>query len=215
MILLVLPWIALLAYMANAGMGEQGRLLSPYYPLLIPLLLVSPAQKRIVRQWWWRWGVVMAYLMAGLLVILSPGHPLLPFDRLLQNHEKSAFIARARASYAANAARGDELSPVRALIPPEASTIGFVSDGNGIESSLWRPFGSRRVVYVLPGDTAADLRRQGVEYVALGSDTLAARNQSIGDWLKAYAADPTGQATILRTCPPYVPFDWYVARLRP
>jgi hypothetical protein len=214
-ILLVLPWIALLVYMANAGMGEQGRLLSPYYPLLIPLLLVSPAQEWIVRQRWWRWGAVMAYLMAGTLVILLPARPLLPFERLLQNHEKSAFLARARASYIANTRRGDELGPVRALIPPEVSAIGFVSKGNEIEPSLWRPFGPRHVVYVLPGDTAADLRRLGVEYVVLGSETLAARNQSIGSWLKEYDAERVGQVTTTRTYPPYVPFDWYVARLRP
>ena len=213
-ILLVLPWIALLAYMANAGMGPVGRLLSAYYPLLIPLLLMSPAQEWIVRQRWWRWGAVMAYLMAGTLVVLTPGRPLLPFERLLRNHETSAFLARAGTSYIENARRGDELSPVRALIPPEVSAIGFVAGGNEIEPSLWRPFGSRHVIYVLPGDTAADLRRQGVEYVVLRSKTLETRNQSIGSWLKEYDAESVGQVTITHTYPPYVPFDWYVARLR-
>jgi len=191
-----------------------GRLLSAYYPLLIPLLLVSPAQEWIVRQWWWRWGAVMAYLMAGTLVILAPGRPLLPFERLLPSHKTSAFLARARTSYIENTRRGDELSPVRALIPPEVSAIGFVAGVNEIEPSLWRPFGSRHVVYVLPGDTAADLRRQGVEYVVLRSKTLETRNQSIGGWLKEYDAESVGQVTITHTYPPYVPFDWYVARLR-
>lgn len=213
--LLVLPWIALLAYMANAGMGPVGRLLSAYYPLLIPLLLVSPAQEWIVRQRWWRWGAVMAFLMAGVLVILTPARPLFPYEQLLPNHGKNAFLDRARVSYIQNARRGDALSPVRAFIPSDISAVGFVSRGNEIEPSLWRPFGQRHVIYIIPGDTAADLRRLGVEYVVLGSETLEASNQSIGDWLKDYGAEQAGQVTITNTYPTYVPYDWYVARLCP
>jgi hypothetical protein len=54
-----------------------------------------------------------------------------------------------------------------------------------------------------------------VEYVVLGSGTLAARNQSISDWLNEYGAEKAGQVTITSTYPPYVPSDWYVVRLRP
>src|ERR1700722_8761061 len=51
-ILLVLPWISLFFYMANAGMAEVARLISPYYALLLPLLLAWPAHEQIVRQRW-------------------------------------------------------------------------------------------------------------------------------------------------------------------
>ena len=104
---------------------------------------------------------------------------------------------------------------MRSLIPPQVSVIGFYSQGNEIEPSLWRPFGQRRVEYVLPTDAVADLRRRGVEYVVLGSETLATRHQSMDDWLKEHDAEKVGQVTITRTFPPYDAFDWYVARLRP
>lgn len=215
LILRVLLWISLLIFMAKAGMGQQGRLISPYYPLLIPLLLASPAQEWIVRQRWWRWSAVLAFGMAGVLVVLAPARPLLPAQWLLCGHENNAFLARAEASFIANAHRGDELAPVRVLIPPEVSIIGFCSSGSGIEPSLWRPFGRRQVECVLPADAVADLRRRGIEYVVFGSDTLEARHQSLDDWLKEHDAEKVGQVTITRTFPPYRAFDCYVARLRP
>ena len=214
-VLLVLPWIAFLVYLANAGMGQEGRLLSPYYPLIIPLLLVSPTQESIVRRWWWRGGAVIAFFMAGTLLVLAPARPLLPCERLLQNFQKGEFLDRARMSYLAYSHRGDQLARVRALIPPEVSVIGFASKGNEIEPSLWRPFGTRRVVYVLPGDTAADLRRLGVEYLVIGDETLAVRKQSFDDWLKEYGAEKVGQVTINSLYSPYAPFDWYVSRFSP
>ena len=87
-ILLVLPWVSLLAYMAKAGMGQQGRLISPYYPLLIPLLMASPAQEWIVRQRWWRWSAMLAFFMVGVLVIFAPARPLLPVTELVVGPRK-------------------------------------------------------------------------------------------------------------------------------
>ena len=38
-LVLVAPWIALLAYGMKSGMVTPQRLIAPYYPLLVPLLL--------------------------------------------------------------------------------------------------------------------------------------------------------------------------------
>jgi hypothetical protein len=214
-ILLGLPWISLLVYMANSGIGEEARLLSPYYPLLLPLLLAGPAHDEIVRQRWWRWSALAVFLMAFVLVILSPPRPLFPAQSVLKHwNQNDAFLVRAKMSYFENVRRNDAVGPVRALLPPEIRTIGFVSGGNDIEPSLWQPYGSRRVEYVLPADTSTDLRHRGIQYVVLAGETLVARGQTFDDWTRKYDAEKVGQLSLIRTVPPYIAADWYVARLR-
>jgi hypothetical protein len=214
-ILLGLPWISLLAYMANAGMGQVGRLLSPYYALLLPLLLAWPVHEQIVRQRWWRWSASLVFLLAFSTVVLTPARPLFPAQTVLKRWgQKNAFLSRAETSYVENARRNDGIGSVRALIPPEIHTIGFVSHGNDIEPSLWQPYGQRRVEYILPSDTAADARQRGIQYVVVAGETLAARGQTFDDWVKNYNAEKVGHLSLLRTFPPYVAADWYVAKLQ-
>jgi len=47
---LIAPWIALLAYGMKSGMVTPQRLIAPYYPLLLPLLLIGAGQSQIVRR---------------------------------------------------------------------------------------------------------------------------------------------------------------------
>jgi len=211
-ILLILPWVALLVFMANSGMGERGRLLSPYYALLVPLLLISPAQEWIVQSRLWKWWAAVAYLMAAMLIVLTPSRPLLPVQTLLQNCDRP-FLVRARTSYAENVIRSDELAPIKTLIPSGTSVVGLVASSD--ELSLWRPFGTRRVVYVLPGDTGGDLAARGVDYVILSREYLKGRNEPVENWLNEHNAELKGEMTITNASPPYVPFGWYVAVLRP
>ena len=153
--------------------------------------------------------------MAASLLIISPARPLFPAQSLLRRWgAKNAFLARSVASYFGNAHRYDGLGPVRALLPDDIERVGFVSSGNDIEPSLWRPFGQRRVEYVLPADTRADLRQHGLRYVVLGGEALRDRGQSLDAWLKAYDAEKVGQLVLTRTFPPYVPVDWYVVKIR-
>jgi hypothetical protein len=128
--------------------------------------------------------------------------------------QKNAFLARSEMSYGQNARRNDGIGPVRALIPPEIRAIGFVSNGDDIEPSLWRPYGQRRVEYILAADTAENLRQRGLQYVVLSGETLAARHETFDAWLKKYDAESVGQLSLIRIVSPYLPADWYVARLR-
>src|SRR5207237_265675 len=48
------PWAALLAYCSKSGMATGARLISPYYPLLLPLLMAGAGQSEIIRRRWWR-----------------------------------------------------------------------------------------------------------------------------------------------------------------
>jgi len=153
--------------------------------------------------------------MAALLLIISPARPLFPARSLLGRlGTKNAFLARSAASYLGNAQRHDGLGLLRNLLPADIDRVGFVSSGNDIEPSLWRPFGSRRVEYILPADTLADVRQLGLHYVVIGSEALRDRGQSSDAWLKSFDAVKVGQLSLTRTFPPYVSVDWYVAKLQ-
>lgn len=215
MLVLYLPWIALLVYMANAGMGQISRLLLPYYALLLPVLLAWPVQERVVRRRWWRWCVLPAILMAFSVVIMTPARPLFPAQTALKYWSpKKPFLIRAETSYAANAHRNDGIAPVRAFIPTDVCLIGFVSCGNDIEPSLWRPYGRRRVEYILPSDSVENLRQRGIQYVVVAGSYLALRGMTFDDWLEKYNAKKIGQVSIINSFPPYVPADWYVTKLQ-
>ncbi|MCX6923097.1 MAG: hypothetical protein NT154_07795, partial [Verrucomicrobia bacterium] len=52
---LVASWLSLLAYCMKSGMVTPARLISPYYPLLMPALLLGAGQAEVVRRRWWKW----------------------------------------------------------------------------------------------------------------------------------------------------------------
>ena len=53
-LVLLAPWVSLLAYFMKSAMMDLPRHLSAYYPLLLPLLLLGAGQAVIVRRRWWR-----------------------------------------------------------------------------------------------------------------------------------------------------------------
>src|SRR5207249_6333582 len=80
---LVAPWVALLAYCIKSGMATGARLIAPYYPLLLPLVLAGARQGVIIRRRWWQvmtWGVVG---LAVPVLVLAPGRPLWPARTIL------------------------------------------------------------------------------------------------------------------------------------
>jgi hypothetical protein len=80
---LVSPWLSLLAYGMKSGMVGPARLISPYYPLLLPLLLAGARPAVIVRRRWWRGMVGIVLLLALLVLVLTPGRPLWPARTVL------------------------------------------------------------------------------------------------------------------------------------
>src|SRR5581483_341856 len=82
-ILIWAPWLALLAYAAKSGMDTAARLIAPYYPLLLPLLLAGTGPDRIVRRRWWRRLVGLHLMVAAAVVVLTPDRPLWPARMIL------------------------------------------------------------------------------------------------------------------------------------
>jgi len=161
MIIGLLTWAALLVYMSKLGSESTSRLIAAYYPLLLLPLLLNPAQSFLVRQRWYRALAVCASVIALVAVILTPSRPLWPaerfFDWAVQRFPGNALAARARMVYSVYHSRNDLFASLRRSIPESVPVIGVIQGSDDPESSLWRPFGARRVRHVLEGDRSQEL----------------------------------------------------------
>jgi hypothetical protein len=189
---LLAPWIALMAYCAKSGMVTAARLISPFYPLLLPLLLVSPAQSELIRRRWWHmlmWGNL---LVALLVLALTPARPLWPAKTILAKaraaRPEQPLLARAEKVYAVYAGRSDPLANVRALLPPGIQIIGFVGGPDEIDVSLWRPYGATRVEHILLGDSPESIRQRKIEYAVVGG-FLFESDAAFAAWLQTSGAE--------------------------
>lgn len=186
-IILLAPWLALIAYAAKSGMVTPQRLIAPYYPLLIPALLIGGFQSQIIRRAWWKFLAAIAIFTGALVLILLPDRPLWPaktiLAKLVAHHPDSKTLARALKVYTVYSLRSDPLNGVRDLLPPDAKTVGFIAGPDDMDVSLWRPFFSRRVEHFFPTDPP-DFISNRVEYCVVGGYNLVLKNTTFDDWLK-------------------------------
>jgi hypothetical protein len=161
-----LTWVALLVYMSKLGSEATSRLLAAYYPLLLLPLLLTPAQGFLVRQRWYRAMAVCAALIALAAVILTPSRPLWPaerfFDWATDRFPANTLITRARTVYTVYRTRSDLFAGLRRSIPESVPVIGLIESADDAETSLWRPFGARRVVNIMEAYHVAESKLQWV-----------------------------------------------------
>jgi hypothetical protein len=180
-------WVALLACMANLGSEAAPRLVAAYYPLVFASALFLPGQTSLVQDRWWRALAFVAGLSALPALILSPARPLWPAltachwlqDRLPNN----GLLGRALITYEVYRQRNDCLAPLRKYIPAGSTAVGFVAGEDEPEASLWRPFGSRRVVPVTAWN-ADDVLGKRVQVVIVSVQSVNAQfGRSVDQWL--------------------------------
>jgi len=177
-------WIALLVYMMKIGAEATGRLVAAYYPLLLLPVLLHPAQRALVRRGWWRSLALLAGLAALMALAETPSRPLWPAQSLLEaagrKFPQSQQLARARTVYSVYGHRGDLFAGIRAHLPASASVVGFIGDCDDPESSLWRPYGARRIV-----DLTGQERFQPptLSWVVVKNSILGSQPDAFDRWL--------------------------------
>jgi len=138
--------------MFKFGNEAAARLMLPYYPLAIVLILLLPAQNNMLRCRAWKIFAALAALSVLPVIVLSPSRPLFPAvsisARLAQCHPGSATAQRLAMVYSTYSHRNDLLAPLRDALPDDARKIGFLASDDDSDYSLWRPFGRRQVVYL-------------------------------------------------------------------
>ncbi|MGO8837769.1 MAG: hypothetical protein ACLQAH_14485 [Limisphaerales bacterium] len=193
-------WVALLVFMAKIGSFAAGRYLTPYYPLLFPLILTRPGHSRLVRQKWWQGLGVLLMLFAAALLVVSQNRPLFPvrlfFGRLQQDHPYSHLASSVSRYYAVESlSYGRERNPLEKKLPKNEGCIGYTSAGGLFEPALWLPLGHRRVELACAEDTPQQLRQLGLHYVVVEDMFLSLVNETIEQWMNRYNAELIDEAT--------------------
>jgi hypothetical protein len=214
-LILIAPWLALLAYCMKSGMVSGARLISPYYPLLLPLLIAGAGQSRIIRARWWRILVCLVLCVAFPVVILTPGRPLWPaktvLSRLASLKPGSRLISRPLEVYTVYAQRPDPMAGVRTLLPKGLTMVGFLGTPDDIDISFWRPFGQKQVKHLLTSDSAAAIRQRGILYAVVSQFSLAEAGLTLEEWRKQTGAELLASASITQKIVEG-PQSWHVVR---
>ena len=217
-LLLLAPWVSLLAYCIKTGMVTPGRLITPYYPLLFPLLLVGAGQWQVVRRCWWRISAGGALALALAALIVNPSRPLWPAKTILSQavakHPGQPQLLRAQKVYEVYGLRADPLAEVRQWFPPGLKTIGFLGFCDDLDISLWKPYGSRRVEPFLIDDSRETIRKLGIEYAVVSGLELSMEHTTIEQWLQKSSAELIASVTATTTVG-MGPQAWYVVRIKP
>ncbi len=211
--------VSLLVFASVMSVASPARLVTPYYCLLMPLLLGGAGHQWVVRRRWWKGLAFAAFTACAVMLVLNPARPLFPartvFTRLSARHPHSRILARAALLYQSYAVRWDLLAPVRAHLPPDARNIAFAAfiSGSPMETSLWRPFGHRRLWPMDPGQTGEELTRQGIRYAVVAVDEYhPLRLAWLKDWVRNSHATILAEVPI-RTLATGEPWPWYVIKL--
>ena len=206
----------LLAIFRVSTVASLCRLAMPGYLPLAALLLVPAGQEPLVRGRAWRRTALAVSAVAGLLVILTPARPLFPTAltcRLLRSAgAPEALVARVELVYGVYACRSEALTPAVALLPPGEPVVGMVTYDDP-ETSLWKPFGGRRVVHVCLDDRAEAVRGAGVRYVWVSGDRLERFFRvPLDQWLQRFPGR-VRQTVSLNLRADYGARPWYLIEL--
>jgi hypothetical protein len=209
-------WAAVLVYMAMIGSEAPARLLTPYYLLLLPPLLIERSRANWIRRRWWQWISLCAMGSTIFVLVLTPARPLWPAERFLTTLEsrwpENRQITRAAEVYSVYRQRNDVLGPLRDFLPRGAASIAVIEDHNDLDYALWRPFGRRRVTYLV-GARPWKEETRGFTWVIGKTSLLEAR---YGNSLEQVQIASGGQIIAIRLLISKVrvgPEEWFVMRL--
>lgn len=216
---LIVPaaWVALLLFMSQSGLSAITRLIAPYYVLLLVPLLRNPGHADVVRTRAWGGGALAVFALGALLLAVNPARPLWPATTVLRalgaESSPHPLVRRAWTVYSTYQHRPRAFDPVLRVLPADANPLGFIGFDD-LETPLWRPFGSRRIVHVRQADTADELRRRGVCYVLAGEETFHGRyNESLPELLRRLDAEVVVSIPLqLRAA--RGPVQWYLLKVR-
>lgn len=218
---LLSPWLALLAYAAKSGMVTPGRLIAPYYPLLLPLLVLGPEQELLVRQRWWHRLNCLVFLVAAGVLVVTPARPLWPAQALLTRavtaQPDNRLWQRALTTYKVYSIRSDPLPELRAQLPRELKTVGFLGTSDDLDISFWRPYGTREVAQISLVETAEQIRQRKLEYAIVSGAGFkwegAPAEISFENWLDQARAEIVTN-TIVTVTVSSGPQPWYIVRFK-
>jgi hypothetical protein len=207
-------WISLFFSLASLGLSGVARYCTPYYLPAIAGLLLGIGHEKIVRSRWWHTWVWISFALAAMLLVISQARPLWPARwvcaHLGERFRTSTIGTRIVTVYEVYGERADAFWPIRKSLPADASPLGLITFDDP-ETSLWRPFGSRRILHVKATDTGADVRSRGIKYVLVNEQKTG---EAFEQWLQRMNGRLLETKELkLRAGKP--PFAWHLVELNP
>jgi len=210
--------VAWLAYMTKLGNPETSRLIAPYYPLLVGgILVLVSLDGRVMHCRAFRWGGIGAMLTAIPLLILNPARPIFPvqvvYNILATSHLPGEIVTRYHDVYGVYALRSDVFKELRTSIPLSEETIGLVQNNSAPEASLWRPWGKRTVIEVMPVDSIQQIKARGIHFVVVSQEALShPYHTTLGSLLAKWSASLVEEEN-LTILVQNGPQKWYLIKL--
>lgn len=209
----VVPFLALFSV---SDVESLSRLAAPCYLPLALVLLIPGGHERVVRSRSWRAGALLGLGLGGVLLVVNPARPLFSPPQAVNFLRRmgcpDSLLRRADRVYGVYAQRAEAFAPAVDLLPPGEQVIGVVT-WDDPEASLWKPYGSRRIVHVCLHDTPESLRAAGIHYVWVSGDRLEKLFLvPIGKWLAQFHGQIIHTVSLnLRASSDPVP--WHLVRL--
>jgi hypothetical protein len=147
----------------------------PYFPVAFVLILLTPGAASLARSRLWQAWLVISALGVMPMLLFSPSRPLFPMagfsHYLVEKYPHNALLQRMFTVYSVYAERNDSLKVIRDELPPEASRVGLAAGNNDTEYSLWKPFGSREIVWLTHSrDVSEVLLPDDIDWVVVRLD---------------------------------------------
>jgi len=179
--------ISLIWFFTKTALAGISRVVLPYFPIALAFILAASNWPRLHRSRLFRLTVLLNLFLAVLTIVTDPSRPLWPAQTLLSHSTSYPPIeklrTRALSVYANYGSRSDVFSPLRQLLPPAVSEVGFFNGGDDPVSSLWKPYGTLIVREVTPNDNLTSLQTRGLHYIFAGERGLREnRSQTIEQW---------------------------------
>jgi hypothetical protein len=208
-------WVAVLYFLSQSGLGCPDRYLAPFYILLLVPLLRLPRAAELLGRRWWKSLVWTSFALAALLLVATPPRPLWPAQTVLRtiraDQSTSPIVQRIWNVYSVYGARADGFSPVRTALPPGLNRLGLVTFDDP-ETSLWRPFGTRRIMHVTKRDDLQSLKERGISHVLVSGEVLQRQEVSITTWNQKFNAETIREWDLpLRASKG--PMPWFLVRI--
>ena len=186
-IFLITGPLSLAWFFTQTSLSGISRVVLPYFPIALAFVLAASNWSRLHRSRLFTLSVLLNLFLAIFTIVLDPSRPLWPAQTLLSHSTSSPLIeklrTRALSVYANYGSRSDVFSPLRQLLPPNVSEVGFFNGRDDPVSSLWKPYGSLIVREVTPNDNLSTLQARRLHYIFAGERGLRENlSQTIEQW---------------------------------
>jgi hypothetical protein len=167
---------AVLVIAAKLGTGLAfPRNMLPWIPLALAPVAAFFGRAPLCSSFLWRAGAPLAALSVWPAISLNPSRPLVPPSMILsiveRMHLSAGMQEQMQVTYEIYGKRADAFADLRTDLPPGTKVLGLVSDGSEPTVSYWKPFFSRRCVYLVTDAEMHAAPAKGVEYFIVADNS--------------------------------------------